>query len=146
VFGVGGDPVKAGLVESFSRPGGNVTGVTLLTNLMEPKRLGLLRDLAPGVALIGALINPDFPPAALQLQQIEEAARGIGQRIVIARASNDDALETAFASLVQEGVGALLVTADPISIPGAIGLLLSRRGNGCLRSTSFANTRSRAGC
>jgi len=80
---------------------------------MEPKRLGLLRDLAPGVALIGALINPDFPPAALQLQQIEEAARGIGQRIVIARASNDDALETAFASLVQEGVGALLVTADP---------------------------------
>ena len=113
VFGIGGDPVKAGLVESFSRPGGNVTGVTLLTNLMEPKRLGLLRDLAPGIPLIGALINPDFPPAALQLQQIEEAARGIGQRIVIAKANNDDALESAFASLVQEGVGALLVAADP---------------------------------
>src|SRR5713101_1669261 len=113
VFGIGGDPVKAGLVESFSRPGGNVTGVSLLTNLMEPKRLGLLRDLAPGVPLIGALINPDFPPAALQLQQIEEAARGIGQRIVIAKANNDDALESAFASLVQEGVGALLVAADP---------------------------------
>jgi len=113
VFGIGGDPLKAGLVDSFSRPGGNVTGVTLLTSLMEPKRLGLLRDLVPGVALIGVLINPDFPPAALQLQQIEEAARAIGQRIVITKASNDDALEAAFRSLVQEGAGALLVTAAP---------------------------------
>src|SRR6516225_9403184 len=113
VFGSGGDPVKAGLVESFSRPGGNVTGVTLLTSLMEPKRLGLLRDLAPGVLLIGALVNPDFPPAALQLQQIKEAARDIGQRIVIAKASNDDALQTAFGSFVQGGAGALLVASDP---------------------------------
>jgi putative tryptophan/tyrosine transport system substrate-binding protein len=113
VFGIGGDPVKAGLVDSFSRPGGNVTGVTLLTSLMEPKRLGLLRDLVPGVALIGVLINPDFPPAALQLQQSEEAARAMGQRIVITKASNDDALEAAFRSLVQEGAGALLVTAAP---------------------------------
>jgi putative ABC transport system substrate-binding protein len=113
VFGIGGDPVGAGLVESFSRPGGNVTGVTLLTNQMEPKRLGLLRDLAPGVPLIGALINPNFSPAARQLQQLEEAARAISQRIVIAKASNDDALEAAFASLVREGAGSLLVTADP---------------------------------
>jgi len=113
VFGIGGDPVKAGLVSSFSRPGGNVTGVTLLTSLMEPKRLGVLRDLVPGVALIGVLINPDFPPSALQLQQVEEAARAIGQRIVIAKASNDDALEIAFGSLVQEGAGALLVASDP---------------------------------
>jgi putative ABC transport system substrate-binding protein len=113
VFGIGGDPVKAGLVDSFSRPGGNVTGVTLLTTLMEPKRLGLLRDLVPGVALIGVLIDPDFPPAALQLQQVEEAARAIGQRIVITKAGNDDALEAAFRSLVQEGAGALLVTAAP---------------------------------
>jgi putative ABC transport system substrate-binding protein len=113
VFGIGGDPVKAGLVDSFSRPGGNITGVTLLTSLMEPKRLGLLRDLVPGVALIGVLINPDFPPAALQLQQIEEAARAIGQRIVITKASNDDALEAAFRSLMQEGAEALLVTAAP---------------------------------
>ncbi len=103
VFGIGGDPVSAGLVESFSRPGGNVTGVTLLTNQMEPKRLGLLRDLAPGVSLIGALINPNFSPASRQLQQIEEAARAISQRIVIAKAGNDDQLEDAFALLVQVG-------------------------------------------
>jgi len=113
VFGIGGDPVSAGLVESFSRPGGNVTGVTLLTNQMEPKRLGLLRDLAPGVSLIGALINPNFSPASRQLQQIEEAARAISQRIVIAKAGNDDQLEDAFALLVQERTGSLLVAADP---------------------------------
>src|SRR5262249_12959988 len=87
VFGMGSDPVSDGLVESFSRPGGNVTGVTLLTNLMEPKRLGLLRDLVPGVSLIGVLLNPSFPPAALQLRQIEEAARAIDQLLVIANAS-----------------------------------------------------------
>jgi ABC-type uncharacterized transport system substrate-binding protein len=61
VFGIGGDPVKAGLVDGFSRPGGNVTGVTLLTSLMEPKRLELLRDLVPGVALIGVLIKSGLP-------------------------------------------------------------------------------------
>jgi ABC-type uncharacterized transport system substrate-binding protein len=113
VFGIGGDPVKAGLVETLGRPGGNVTGVTLLTNTMEPKRLGLLRDLASGASLIGTLVNPNFPPTAHQLQQLEEAARAVGQRIMVAKASDDDALETAFALLVREGAGALLVTADP---------------------------------
>src|SRR5215470_3757881 len=86
VFGIGGDPVSAGLVQSFKRPGGNVTGVTLLTNMMEPKRLGLLRELAPGVAVVGTLINPSFPPSVHQLAQIEEAARAISQPIVIAKA------------------------------------------------------------
>jgi putative tryptophan/tyrosine transport system substrate-binding protein len=62
VFGVGGDPVSEGLVESFNRPGGNATGDTVYTNIMEPKRLGLLRDLAPGVPLIGVLLNPIFAP------------------------------------------------------------------------------------
>src|SRR5215467_10087442 len=71
VFGIGGDPVALGLVASFSRPGGNATGVTLLTNLMEPKRLGLLRELVPGVPLIGVLLNPKFAPASRQLQQVE---------------------------------------------------------------------------
>jgi putative tryptophan/tyrosine transport system substrate-binding protein len=113
VFGMGSDPVSAGLVESFNRPGGNVTGVTLLTNLMEPKRLGLLRELAPGATLTGILLNPSFPPAALQLQQIEEAARSVDQRIVVARASTDEELDAAFAALVKERVDALLVGGDP---------------------------------
>jgi putative ABC transport system substrate-binding protein len=112
VFGIGGDPVRAGLVESFNRPGGNVTGVTLLTNLMEPKRLGLLRELVPGVPLIGALLNPASPPAADQQQALEAATRTIGQRIVIAKASTDAELDAAFATLVRERVGALLIAAD----------------------------------
>ncbi len=111
--GGGDDPVKAGLVESFNRPGGNVTGVTLMTALMEPKRLGLLRELVPGVPLIGVLLNPAFPPAARQLQELEQAAHTIGQRIVITKASTDEELDAAFGVLVQEQIGALLVAADP---------------------------------
>jgi putative ABC transport system substrate-binding protein len=113
VFGVGGDPVRLGLVESFSRPGGNATGVTLLTNLMEPKRLGLLRELVPGVPLIGVLLNPNFVQAPVQLQQIEEAARSIDQRVTVANVSTDEGLEATFAAFTRQSVGALLVAADP---------------------------------
>jgi putative ABC transport system substrate-binding protein len=113
VFAVGSDPVKEGLVESFNRPGGNLTGVTTSTNLMEPKRLALLRELAPGVAVMGALVNPKFPPAAAQAKDIEEAARVVGQKIVFANASTDAELDAAFESLLRAGVGALMVTADP---------------------------------
>jgi putative ABC transport system substrate-binding protein len=113
VFATGSDPVSAGLVDSFNRPGGNATGIVTSTNLMEPKRFGLLRELAPGAALVGVLVNPNFPAAARQTQDIEEAARAIGQRIVVAKASADDELEAAFTSFVREGIGALLVTADP---------------------------------
>jgi putative ABC transport system substrate-binding protein len=113
VFGVGGDPVRLGLVESFSRPGGNATGVTLLTNLMEPKRLGLLRELVPGVPLIGVLLNPNFAQAPVQLQQIEEAARSINQRVTVANVSTDEGLEAAFPAFTRQSVGALLVAADP---------------------------------
>jgi putative tryptophan/tyrosine transport system substrate-binding protein len=113
VFGIGSDPVKIGLVESFNRPGGNLTGITILTNQMEPKRLGLLRDLVPGVSVIGALINPNFPPSVLQLQDLEAAARASGQQLVVAKASSDEELQAGLASLVGNGVGALLVASDP---------------------------------
>ena len=81
--------------------------------MIEPKRLGLLCELAPGVPLVGALINPNFSPSLLQLQALEEAAQASAQRIVVAKASSDEELEAAFGSLVREGAGALLVTADP---------------------------------
>ena len=92
IFNFGTDPVRAGLIASFNRPGGNATGISTSVNMMEPKRLGLLRELAPGVALVGALVNPNFAPAVRQARDIEEAARAIGQRIVIAKASTDDEL------------------------------------------------------
>jgi putative ABC transport system substrate-binding protein len=113
VFGMGGDPVKARLVESLNRPGGNATGFTLLTSEMEPKRLGMLHDLMPGAAIIGVLLNPNFPPAAQQLKDLEDAAGKISQRLFVAKASNDGELNAAFTSLVEQRVGALLVTAGP---------------------------------
>ena len=114
VFSIGGDPVDAGLVESFNRPGGNITGVTLRgATLMEPKRLGLLRDLAPNVDLAGVLLNPGFAAGAQQGRDIEAAAHAIGLRVVVANANTDDELEAAFASLVRAGIGALLVAGSP---------------------------------
>src|SRR6516165_2002417 len=104
VFVGGGDPVKAGLVESFNRPGGNATGSFVTTSQpeMEQKRLSLLHELAPGVPLIGALLNPNFPNAARQLPELEEASRTIGLRLLVAKASNDDELNAAFALLLKE--------------------------------------------
>jgi putative ABC transport system substrate-binding protein len=113
VFAIASDPVSARLVESINRPDGNATGIITSTTLMEAKRLGLLRELAPGVVLVGALVNPNFPSAARQAQQIEDAARAVGPQIILAKASVDNELDEAFASLVRARVGALLVTADP---------------------------------
>jgi putative ABC transport system substrate-binding protein len=143
VFALGSDPVQLGLVKSINRPGGNATGITSSTNQMEPKRLGLLRELAPGVALIGALVNPKFPAAVRQVHDIEDAARAIGQRIIVGDASTDDELDATFASLLHAGIGALLVAADPFFDTRREH---SRRGSDCLPSTSFANLRLRAEC
>jgi ABC-type uncharacterized transport system substrate-binding protein len=114
VFTTGGDPVEAGLVESFNRPGGNATGcVALSSGDMEAKRLALLREIVPGVPLFGAIINPKFPPAAVQLRDLEAAAQQIDQQLFIAKASNDAELDAAFATLLRERVGALVVASDP---------------------------------
>jgi ABC-type uncharacterized transport system substrate-binding protein len=109
---VAGDPVRTGLVESLNRPGGNITGSVVPTTEMDQKRLGLLHELVPTVPLIGALLNPSSPGQENQLPALEAAARTIGRRLLIAKASNDEELNAAFALLVQQGVGALLVAAD----------------------------------
>jgi ABC-type uncharacterized transport system substrate-binding protein len=113
IFGMGTDPVKAGLVASFNRPGGNTTGFTLWTSEMESKRLGLLREIVPAVQLIGILVNPKFPPSSLELGDLEVAAKGIGQQYFVASANDDAELDAALASLLQQRVGAFLVTAAP---------------------------------
>jgi putative tryptophan/tyrosine transport system substrate-binding protein len=112
VFGMGSDPVGAGMVASLNRPGGNVTGVALLTNQMEAKRLGLLHELVGSVP-VGVLLNPQFPAAAQQSKEVEEAALKTGQRLVIAKASNDAELDAGFALFTGQRAGALLVAADP---------------------------------
>jgi putative ABC transport system substrate-binding protein len=113
VFAMGGDPIAAGLVSSFNRPGGNFTGVSIQSNQMESKRLGLLHELVPAHTVVGVVTNPNFPTAQMQLQELEDAAGTLGQRLVISRASGDAELEAALEMLLGEGVGALLVTADP---------------------------------
>jgi putative ABC transport system substrate-binding protein len=110
---VAGDPVRQGLVQSINRPGGNVTGSAMVTTDMDQKRLGLLHELVPNVPLIGALVNPSSPGQENQLPEIEQAARTIGRRLFVAKASNDEGLNAAFALLLQQGIGALLVAGDP---------------------------------
>jgi len=113
VFGSGADPVKTGLVKSLSKPEGNATGYTLLTNTLEPKRLGLLHDLLPQAATIGVLYDPHFPPAVDQLVALESAAKTISLRLVVLRASNDAELNVSLQSLIEHRVDALLITASP---------------------------------
>ncbi len=113
VFNMGGDPVKARLVESFNRPGGNVTGSVIMTEAMEQKRFGLLQEIVPGVALFGAIVNPNYPASADQMRDLEAAAPTIGRRLSTAKASNDAELEEAFVKLLRERVGALVVASDP---------------------------------
>jgi putative ABC transport system substrate-binding protein len=113
VFSIGGDPVKVGLTASYSRPGGNATGISLLTNLLEPKRLGVLHELVPGAATIGVLLNPNFPPFADQLKDVQEAGRALGVRIHVLLASTDRELDAAFETIGQQRTAALAVAAGP---------------------------------
>jgi len=109
----GGDPVKVGLVASFNRPGGNITVVNPSSGLFSAKRLGLLRELVPTAALIGVLLNPKFPDSATQLDDIDEAAHTVGQQIYVVNASTEQDIDAAFASLSQQGIGALVSGVDP---------------------------------
>jgi putative ABC transport system substrate-binding protein len=113
VFSIGDDPVRLGIVASLSHPGGNLTGVNNLVSQMESKRLGLLRDLVPSAALIAVLANPDNPPFARQLREVQEAARAIGQNIHLLQARKEGELKAAFETAVQLHADAMLVAGDP---------------------------------
>jgi putative tryptophan/tyrosine transport system substrate-binding protein len=113
VFTTGGDPVGLGLVASLNRPGGNVTGVALLVAERESKRFGLLRDMVPTATLVAVLLNSRSPVSTTELNDVQEAARAVGQQIHILNASSEQELDAAFTSLAKLGVGALLVGSDP---------------------------------
>jgi putative tryptophan/tyrosine transport system substrate-binding protein len=113
VFNTGTDPVRLGLVTSLARPGGNATGVNIFTTELAEKRLGLLHDLIPAASTIAVLLNPNFAPAVVNLQESEVAARAAGRTVVAFHASRDDEIETAFARIIQMRPGALLVGSDP---------------------------------
>jgi len=113
VFALGADPVELGLVHSLNRPGGNATGTTILLGDMDQKRFGILQRTIPGIVRFGALVNPNYPPSADQIRDLEKAATDLGRQVFVAKASNDAELDAAFAALLHEQVGALLVASDP---------------------------------
>ena len=113
VFVTGADPVKTGLVDSFSRPGGNLTGVFVLVSMLGPKRLELLRELLPSVSTIALLVNPSNPNA-VDAPETEAAAKALGRRLEVLTASTERDLEAAFTTLVRRQVGALVVMPDPL--------------------------------
>jgi len=113
VFTIGGDPIKLGLVASYNRPGGNATGINILTNTLEAKRLGLLHELVPQATTIGFLLNSNNPPAERQLQDAQEAVRTLGLRLDVMRASTDREIDAAFKAVVQRRILALSMAAGP---------------------------------
>jgi putative ABC transport system substrate-binding protein len=113
VFTTGGDPVRSGVVTSLSRLGGNVTGFTQFSVSLEAKRLEVLREAVPNVAVIAVLMNPNYPDAEIQLKDLQTAAGAIGKEIHVVKASSESGIDTAFAILAQQRAGALLVASDP---------------------------------
>jgi len=114
VFAVGGDPVEQGIVASMSRPNGNLTGVAFFSSELLPKRLELLRELVPQAATIAFLMNSDNTVAHRDLTDLQTAARGVGQQVIVLNASTAEEIDTAFVTLSRQGAGALLVDADPL--------------------------------
>lgn len=113
VFASGEDPVEEGLVRSLRRPEGNVTGATFYTSLLGAKRLGILRELVPGAEPFGVLVNPLTPQGRKQTNDVQDAARDMAVRVVIANVGKPEDLDAAVTGLADQHVGAVMVAADP---------------------------------
>ena len=111
VFSSGVDPVGQGLVASLNRPGGNATGVAVFTSELGPKRLELLRELAPKAELIAFVVNPQTATSPAQIREVQAAAQAVGQIILVVNASTPGDINAAFATIVQRKAGAVLYSA-----------------------------------
>jgi putative ABC transport system substrate-binding protein len=114
VFQVGDDPVKAGIVASLARPGGNMTGINFLAAELAAKRLELLRELVPAAARVAVLINPANPNSEIVLGDVETAARAMGLQIQVQKASTIGEIDSAFATFVRERADMLFVGPEPV--------------------------------
>jgi putative ABC transport system substrate-binding protein len=112
VFANGSDPVKFGVVERLNRPGGNITGATFFNNALGPKRLQVLRDVAPKAAVVAMLVNPGNPNTEFDAEEIASAARSLGIRISRVNAGSEREFDRAFATMRERGAGALIVNSD----------------------------------
>jgi putative ABC transport system substrate-binding protein len=108
------DPIKVGLAASLNRPGGNATGVSLFTDLLVAKQLELIRELVPTASVIGMLANPNNPNVEPHLRRVQDGARQLGLSLQVLEAHSDDHLDAAFATAVQQRIGAILVGADAL--------------------------------
>ena len=108
-----GDPVETGLVESYNRPGGNITGIDIMSSELEAKRMGLLHDLVPQATTIGFLVNPAFSSAETQQRAVEEAAHALKLQVLILGANSDGEIEKAFETMVQQHIGVLFFATTP---------------------------------
>jgi len=113
VFETGGDPVKAGLVASLNRPGGNVTGVSWTASALSAKRLGILHQLVPKASVVGLLVNPDYQEVNVQVRELKDAAAAIGVQTDAAMANTADSIDKAFTSFVDKRIAAVFVANDP---------------------------------
>jgi len=113
VFSAADDPVGLGLVESLSRPGGNVTGMSLFNSTLVAKRVELLHELVPSAKTIAYLTNPSVPSARLEISGAQEAAKALGIELRVLSASNDQEIEAAFARLTELNAGAIVVAGEP---------------------------------
>src|SRR5215467_10097489 len=107
VFTSAADPVEIGLVDSLNRPSGNATGVNIYLSHLGAKRLELLHELVPNAAVIGMLVNPNYPDAESQWKDVQEAAPMVGQQVHVVNASSESDFNGVFATLVQLKAGAL---------------------------------------
>lgn len=113
VFVTAADPVRAGLVASLSRPEGNVTGINMVGAMLEAKRLELLHEAVPQASVIGVLINPKYPAAKVQTQEVQDATARLGVKLVLRNASTEAEVDMAFAAFVEQKAGAVLACNDP---------------------------------
>jgi putative tryptophan/tyrosine transport system substrate-binding protein len=107
------DPVKDGIVASLNRPGGNVTGISFISSTLLPKRLELLHQLVPKAASVAVLMNPNYPEAALQVQELQAAADSMKQQMYFLKAGSAGEIDAAFTMLGQKGADALILANDP---------------------------------
>ncbi len=113
VFTAVADPRDGGLVASLNRPGGNVTGISMLTTELDSKRLELLREMSPAAHVVGALANPNRPDTETQVRDVQTRAAMLKRQLALLRANTESEIDLAFASLGRHGAGALVVLADP---------------------------------
>ena len=113
VFAMGGDPVKLGIVASLNRPGDNVTGVSFLVNRLAAKEIEFLHELLPKANTVGLLVNPKDPNAESDTREAQAAADALGQKLVVAEASTDAEIDSAFGRFVEQHVAGLVVDTEP---------------------------------